>query len=394
MVRAMISLEAAQSQLLALVRPLPAEIVSLIDATGRWAAEDVISKRTQPARPLSAMDGYAMATGSTGPWRVIGESAAGRPFAGSLAEGEAVRIFTGAAVPPGADAVVMQENVTRDGDTIRVAPADAPVAGRHIRREGSDFRTGDLLVESGERLTPARIALAASGGHGSLKVRRRPRVALIATGDELVPPGVEAGSDLLPESNTVMVSGILQNLRCDINIIGIIPDKLSQLAEAIRSADADLLITVGGASVGDHDLVKPALEQCGASLDFWKVAMRPGKPVMAGRLGEMIVLGLPGNPVSAFVTAMLFARPAVSALAGARVPLPLPFTAPLAAPLPANGDRIDHLRGRATAEGVLPVGPNDSAALGGLATADCLIVRPPNAPAADRGDEVPVILLG
>jgi molybdopterin molybdotransferase len=393
MARAMISLEAAQSQLLALATPLPVETVPLLDAAGRWAAQDVIAKRTQPARPLSAMDGYAMAAGSAGPWRVIGESAAGRPFRGDVAAGEAVRIFTGAAIPPGADAVVIQENVERDGDAIRVSAAHLPVAGRHIRRQGSDFQCGDVLVRTGERLTPARIALAASGGHGELRVRRRPRVAITATGDELVPPGIEAGADLLPESNTPMVAAMIHDFQCKINIIGIISDNLSELVEAIGSADADLLVTMGGASVGDHDLVRPALEQCGASLDFWKVAMRPGKPVMAGRLGGMMVLGLPGNPVSAFVTALLFVRPLISALGGASAPLPRTITMRLAAPLPANGDRTDHLRAAMIPDGVRPVGPDDSAAMGGLAAANCLIVRPPSAPPANAGDDVPVILL-
>ena len=389
----MISLEAAQSRLLALVRPLPAETASLAEASGRWAAEDVVSKRTQPARPLSAMDGYAMAGGSVGPWRVIGESAAGRPFGGRIGDGEAARIFTGAAVPQGADAVVIQENITRDEDTIRVAPADAPITGRHIRQQGSDFRKGDLLIKRGERLMPAQVALAAGGGHDKLSVRRRPRIALIATGDELVAPGVDAGDDFLPESNTTMLAGLLHDLDCNINLIGIIPDKLTEMVAAIRSVDADLLITLGGASVGDHDLVRPALEACGAKLDFWKVAMRPGKPVMAGQLGEMIVLGLPGNPVSAFVTALLFAKPVAAALAGAASPLARQFTVRAAADLPANGERIDHVRARNTVDGVVPVGPNDSASLGGLAAADCLIVRPPNAPPANIGDTVPIYVL-
>lgn len=390
----MISLEAAQSRLIALASPLPVETVSLAEATGRWSAEDVYSRRTQPARPLSAMDGYAMAGGSVGPWRVIGESAAGRPFAGRVGDGEAARIFTGAAVPHGADAVVIQENIARDGDIIRVAPADIPVTGRHIRQQGSDFRTGDLLIKHGDRLMPAQVALAAGGGYDQLTVRRRPRIALIATGDELVAPGVDAGDDFLPESNTTMLAGILDELKCDIKRIGIIPDNLSEIVAAIRAADADLLITLGGASVGDHDLVRPALEACGAKLDFWKVAMRPGKPVMAGQLGEMLVLGLPGNPVSAYVTALLFARPVAAALAGANSPFARQFTVRVAAPLPANGERIDHLRARNTVAGVVPVGPNDSASLGGLAGADCLIVRPPNAPAADIGDTVPIYVLG
>ena len=310
-----------------------------------------------------------------------------------IGDGEAARIFTGAAVPQGADAVVIQENVTRDEDTIRVAPADAPITGRHIRQQGSDFRKGDLLIKKGERLMPAQVALAAGGGHDKLSVRRRPRIALIATGDELVAPGVDAGDDFLPESNTTMLAGLLHDLDCNINLIGIIPDKLTEMVAAIRSVDADLLITLGGASVGDHDLVRPALEACGAKLDFWKVAMRPGKPVMAGQLGEMIVLGLPGNPVSAFVTALLFAKPVAAALAGAASPLARQFTVRAAADLPANGERIDHVRARNTVDGVVPVGPNDSASLGGLAAADCLIVRPPNAPPANIGDTVPIYVL-
>lgn len=389
----MISLEAAQARLVALASPLPLQTVPLADATGRWSADDVYSKRTQPARALSAMDGYAMAGGSVGPWRVIGESAAGRPFAGRVGDGEAARIFTGAAVPHGADAVVIQENIVRDGNIIRVAPADVPITGRHIRQQGSDFRAGDLLIKNGDRLMPAQVALAAGGGYDQLTVRRRPRVALIATGDELVAPGVDAGDDFLPESNTTMLAGLLDELKCDIRRIGIIPDNLSEIVAAIRAADADLLITLGGASVGDHDLVRPALEACGAKLDFWKVAMRPGKPVMAGQLGNMLVLCLPGNPVSAFVTALLFAKPVAAALAGANAPLARQFTVRVAAPLPANGERIDHLRARNTVAGVVPVGPNDSASLGGLAGADCLIVRPPNAPAADIGDTVPIYIL-
>jgi len=393
MARAMISLEEAQSQLLALARPLSIVTLPLIDAAGSWAAEDVVSKRTQPVRPLSAMDGYAVAAGGNGPWRVIGESAAGRPFIGKVGAGEAARIFTGAALPGGTDTVIIQENVTRDGDAISINAEDAPHPNRHVRAEGSDFRTGDVLVRAGERLTPARIALIASGGHGSVAVHRPPRIALLATGNELVPPGEDTGSDLLPESNSVMIAAMLHDLPRIINILGIIPDDLNELATAIRSVDADLLITMGGASVGDHDLVKPALEQCGASLDFWKVAIRPGKPVMAGQLGKMIILGLPGNPVSAFVTALLFAKPVAAALSGARDPLPRRTAMQLAVPLPANGDRTDHVRARIIGDGVAPVGPNDSAAMGGLAAADCIIVRLPNAPAAIPGDKVPTLLL-
>lgn len=389
----MISLEEAQSRLLQLATPLPVETCSLIDAAGRWAATDIVSTRTQPARPLSAMDGYAVAFGSSGPWQVVGESAAGRPFSGTVGMGEAARIFTGAALPSGTDTIIIQEDVSLENGRIDVTQDKLPRSGQHVRPRGSDFKAGDFLVRAGERLTAARIALAASGGHGSVVVRRRPRVALLATGDELVPPGTEAGNDLLPESNTVMIATLFGNLPCDINMIGIIPDNLSSIVAAIQSADADLLITMGGASVGDHDLVKPALEQCGASLDFWKVAIRPGKPVLAGKLDAMTVIGLPGNPASAFVTALLFARPLAAALCGASAPFPRPIPVRLAAPLPPNGARTDHIRARMTGAGAIPVGPNDSSAMGGLAAADALIVRAPNAPAAAVGDEVVILAL-
>ena len=389
----MISVDEAQSRLVALAKPLSVELLPLIEAAGRWAAADIVSGRTQPARALSAMDGYAIAFGSIGPWRVIGESAAGRPFQGTVGVGEAARIFTGAALPSGTDTIIIQENVSRAGDSIRFDQGNAPHIGQHVRLKGSDFQTGDFLVRSGERLTPARLALAASGGHGTVAVRRRPRIALLATGDELVPPGTEAGHDLLPESNTTMIATMFQDIPCDINIIGIIPDDLSKIVAAIRNVDADLLITMGGASVGDHDLVRPALEQCGALLDFWKVAMRPGKPVMAGRLGDMLVLGLPGNPVSAFVTALLFAKPAAAALSGACEALPKYIKLRLATPLPANGNRTDHIRAKLTEEGVARVGPNDSSAMGGLAAADFLIVRAPNATPRAIGDEVSVLAL-
>ena len=397
----MISLEAAQARLVALASPLPLQTVPLADATGRWSADDVYSKRTQPARALSAMDGYAMAGGSVGPWRVIGESAAGRPFAGRVGDGEAARIFTGAAVPHGADAVVIQENIVRDGNIIRVAPADVPITGRHIRQQGSDFRAGDLLIKNGDRLMPAQVALAAGGGYDQLTVRRRPRVALIATGDELVAPGVDAGDDFLPESNTTMLAGLLDELKCDIRRIGIIPDNLSEIVAAIRAADADLLITLGGASVGDHDLVRPALEACGAKLDFWKVAMKPGKPLMAGqreRAGRAVTLiGLPGNPVSAYVGALMFLLPCLRAAAGAPSPLPRPRLGLLDGTCPENGARAEFLRARVNAVAgtwsARPLVAQDSSMLCALAAANALILRPPHAPAAVSGEPIGFVML-
>lgn len=386
----MISLEEAQARLLALASPLPVETLPLREAIGRWVADDIIARRTQPVRNLSAMDGYAVSSADPGPWRVIGESAAGRPFAGAVGAGETVRIFTGAALPQGTDTVVIQENIVRDADLVRSTAAH-PQPGHHVRPAGQDFLAGTVLIRAGERLTPARIALAASGGHGMLAVGRRPRVALLATGDELVPPGSDAGDDRLPESNMHMLAAMFSRLPCDVEMLPIAPDRLDTLVTAITGAECDLLITLGGASVGDHDLVRPALEQCGAQLDFWKVAMRPGKPVMAGRLGQRVVVGLPGNPVSAFVTAMLFAQPLAMRLAGAGDPLPRRESVRLAVDLPANGPRTDHIRARMGAEGAAPVGPNDSSLLVGLAASDLLIVRLPDAPAARTGDLVPAI---
>lgn len=382
----MIALDEAQARLLALVSPLPPVEIPLHQAAGYWAAADIVAKRTQPARPLSAMDGYAVAAGERADWTVIGESAAGRPFEGAIGTEDAIRIFTGAALPEGADSIIVQENVTKTDTTISIDPANRPRPGQHVRAKGSDFSAGDVLIAAGEHLTPARIALAASGGHGSVPVRRRPRITLLATGDELVPPGEDAGTDLLPESNSVMVAAMLRDWPCDVEILPIAPDRLETLASVIGSLQCDVLITMGGASVGDHDLVKPALEQCGARLDFWKVAMRPGKPVMAGMLGSTLALGLPGNPVSAFVTTLLFAMPAIARLCGARAPLPQRETIKLGAPFPTNGLRTDHIRARMTGEGAVPVGPNDSAGMGGLAGADILVIRPPGAPSANPGD--------
>lgn len=386
----MISLEEAQQRILGLARPLEPEILPLSAASGRWAANDIVAKRTQPVRPLSAMDGYAIGAADPGPWTVIGESAAGRPYSGSISPGQTVRIFTGAALPAGSDAVVIQENIARDGEA--ASNTAGPVQpGQHVRRAGIDFEAGQMLVRAGERLTPARIALSATAGHGTLQVGGRPRVALLATGDELVPPGTDPGDDKLPESNTYMLAALLADYPCDVSLLPIVPDDLEMLVSVIDACDADLLVTMGGASVGDHDLVRPAFERCGAVLDFWKVAMRPGKPVMAGRLGEKLVLGLPGNPVSAYVTALLFARPLIARLAGASDPFVKPEPVRAAAPLRANDSRTDHIRAAMTPEGAVPVGPNDSSLLAGLSASDLLIVRPPDASAVQIGDIVPAL---
>ncbi len=388
----MISLEEAQARLLALAVPVAPQSIPLAQATGRWLAEDVRARRTQPARDLSAMDGYAVRAGDGPEWRVIGESAAGRSFPGNIGPGEAVRIFTGAALPLGADAIVIQENGTRNGDIFRQSDGKPPVRGDNVRHAGSDFAADDLLVARGVRLTAARIGLIVAGGYGAVAVARPIKVTLISTGDELVAPGAPAGEDQLPASNGVMLAAALHGWPVTLADPGIVPDRLAAVRDAISAArDADIIVTIGGASVGDHDLVKPALEAAGAKLDFWKVAMRPGKPVLVGQLGNAITLGLPGNPVSAFVTAMLFLKPLIAALSGARFPLPARESATLGAPLPACGPRTDHVRARFEGGRILPVGPNDSAALKGLASADALIVRAPDALPAAPGEIVDII---
>ncbi len=391
----MISPDEALTRLLALAKPVPEiEQVPLTDATHRWAAADIKALRTQPARDLSAMDGYAIRHADMpGPWRVIGESAAGTPFAGTLSQGQATRIFTGAAVPSSADSIIIQEDITRAGGTITLSGEGPPVPGTHIRREGSDFKAGNALIEAGTRLTPARIALAAIGGHTTLPVRHAITVAIISTGDELVPIGADPGKDRLPASNAVMLMALLSNLPVEITDIGIIPDDQPALTAAFaRARSHDVIVTTGGASVGDHDLVRPALLDAGAAIDFWKIAMRPGKPLMAGTLDDAIILGLPGNPVSAFVTATLFLKPLVAHLSGARDPSPRIQSATLTAPLPAVGIRTDYVRACWQDGGIEPL-TGDSGMLVPLAAADVLIVRPAGSAALDKGATVNIISL-
>ena len=382
----------AQARVLALGRPVDLVDVSLDQALGRWATAPVIARRTQPSADLSAMDGYALRFADLpGPLRVIGESAAGAPFPGTVGAGEAVRIFTGAAMPPGADTVLVQEEAARDGDTLTLDGEGPAHLGRNVRRRGLDFAEGDVLVEHGHRLTPARLAVAATGGVAQIRVARPVRVALAATGDELVEPGTPG--DALPESNRLLLRALLAGTGVEIVDLGILPDRLDRLTEAFATVDADVLVTTGGASVGDHDLVRPALLAAGTTLDFWRIALRPGKPMLAGRRGAMAVVGLPGNPVSAFVTALLFVRPLVAHLAGATDPFPPVSRALLGEDLSANNERTDYLRaelrdGRAYASTI-----QDSSMLRTLARSTCLIVRDPHAPAARAGDSAEILMI-
>jgi len=382
----------AQARLLALATFLPTESVPLIEAAGRWAAEDVTARRTQPAADLSMMDGYAIRFADMpGPWIVIGESRAGAGLDKSIGQGQAARIFTGAPVPEGADAILVQEEAARDGELLHLSGEGPAGPGSSIRPRGSDFAEEERLIASGDLLTPGRIAAAAVGGHGMLSVRRRPRITLISTGDELVAPGKATDGVMLPASNGVMLQALIGRTAV-VRDAGITPDRLDALVTAFRTAvDADIIVTTGGASVGDHDLVRPALAEAGASLDFWRIAMRPGKPLLAGKLGSTIVLGLPGNPVSAFVTARLFLLPLVAHLGGARNPTPSTERARLAAPLPAVGNRDDYVRATLSEGRVTPLPNQDSGALSTLALADALIVRLAGAPPASVDEIVDIL---
>ncbi len=386
----------AQARLMALAEPLAVETVPLVDAVGRWAVADVLARRDQPSHDLSAMDGYAIRFAERpGPWTVVGESAAGAGLDQPLGPYEAARIFTGAPVPVGADSVLVQEEAARDGDRLLMAGEGPRHTGGNIRPRATDFALGDRLLAAGQRITARHVALAGIGGHGTIVVRRRPRIALVSTGDELVPLGAPTPDAKLPASNAPMLAALLAGRPATVDDKGIVPDDLGLIADAFRAAarEADIIVTTGGVSVGDRDLVRPALKEAGARLDFWRVAMRPGKPLLAGQLGDAIVLGLPGNPVSSYVTSCLFLLPLIARLGGAADPLPAPRTVTLGASLPASGMRQDYLRARIKNGRAFAPDGQDSAALAALAAADGLIVRPPHAPAAEEGDTAEMLPL-
>jgi molybdopterin molybdotransferase len=387
----LLGLEEAQARILALAPLLPREAVLLAAMNGRYLAADIRAARTQPAADLSAMDGYALAP-DAGPWTLVGESRAGAPFAGALAPGECARISTGASVPKGADRVLLQEGALRDGSTITAT--DDPPPGRHIRPRGFDFRTGDLLLTRGTLMTPARIALALAAGHAKAMAARPLRVVVMDCGDELVADPADCAPHQLPASNAAMLAAMLAPLGCAVTRIGPVPDDATALAAALAQAEgADLLITSGGASVGDHDLIKPALADWGAETAFWKVAIKPGKPLLVATRGAQVVLGLPGNPVSSFVTAFLFALPLVRASMGAADPLPRAVTMVAGQDLPPTEKRREFLRAVSEGGTVRLTGSQDSSALSALAAADCLIDRPAQSPAVRAGETVPVFLL-
>jgi len=390
---AALPLAEAQAELLKLAEPLPVEQVDTATALGRYLAAPLDARRTQPPADLSAMDGYALADAGRTSWRVIGESAAGHPFAGRLDPGEAVRISTGAVVPDGADAVFLQEDAARDSETLGIA-GDPPRAGQHIRRAGFDFREGDTLLEVGARIGTAALALAISAGHGSLPVRRRPQVAIIDSGDELASDPADCSPHQIPASNGPMLQAMLSALPCITRRLGPVPDRRDALARALEEANVcDLIVTSGGASVGDHDLIRPALADWGAEIAFWRVAMKPGKPLLVARRGRQLVLGLPGNPVSSFVTGFLFLLPLVRALLGAASPLPHSCQAPLGAVLPQGGKRLEFLRARWDGEHVVALTEQDSSGLSALAASNALIERRAGAAALEAGAPVRIFPL-
>ncbi len=399
----LISVDEALARLLDGVAPLAAETVSLDAANGRILAADLAATRTQPPFPASAMDGYAVRAEDIASvpatLRVIGEAPAGHGFAGTVRPGEAVRIFTGAPVPDGADTILVQENATRDGDT--VTAQESAGKGRFVRPAGLDFAKGEVLLRSGERLGFRELALAAAMNHAQLPVRRRPKVAILATGDELVEPGTEPGPDQIIASNHAGVAALVADCGGEPLQLGIAPDERAAIAQRIaaaRTAGADVLVTLGGASVGDHDLVQEVLGAAGMDLAFWRIAMRPGKPLMAGRIDGMRVLGLPGNPVSSLVCSLLFLRPLIETLLGRPATRRDRERLPLARDIGGNDRREDYLRAailRAEdgSETVQPFDRQDSSMLATLARADALVVRPPHAGPLAAGARVPVLRL-
>ncbi|WP_428627039.1 molybdopterin molybdotransferase MoeA [Sphingopyxis sp.] len=341
--------EEAQTRLLALHDPLLPEKISFSECFGRYTSNDVIAQRDQPAAPLSAMDGYAIRFDDLpGPWTVVGESAAGAAPERAVGTGEAVRIFTGAIVPQGADTIIVQEDVAAEGAALTLTGDGPGSRGRHIRARASDFAAGDCLLSAGTRLTPGAIAAAAMSGAEQLAVGRRARVAILTTGDELVQAGRPLSAGQIPDSNSPMLSALLAGEPAVVSLPHHIRDDRAILTKVLKDLARrhDVIVTVGGASVGDHDHVRGSLLDAGGRIDFWKIAMRPGKPLIAGTIGDAVLLGLPGNPSSAFVTATLFLLPLVRHLAGARDPLPAIHQAPLTTALDGGGGRRDYLRAR------------------------------------------------
>ncbi len=389
-----LALAEAQGRLLALAPHVPVELRASADAAGYFLAAPISARRTQPAAALSAMDGFAMrAADLPGPWRVIGESAAGHPFTGTVSAGDAVAISTGAVLPPGADMVLLREDSRADATTLTLTGTPPDPLARHIRPRGMDFADHDLLLPAGARIDAAAIGLALAAGHDHVPVRRAVRLAVIDSGDELAAPGTAIAAHQIPASNGPMLAALAAGLPAHVRRIGPVADRIDALIAAFdTAADADVIVTSGGASVGDHDLIRPALAAMGVTLDFWRVAIKPGKPLLVARRGAQVILGLPGNPASAWVTGFLFLLPLLRAALGAAAPLPRAISVPLATPMAKGGGRMEFLRAHWDGAHVALDRLQDSGALSPLARSNALVVRPAGAPPAPAGTAVPVYL--
>jgi molybdopterin molybdotransferase len=384
-------------------KALPGEMAPLADALGRVLTEDLSALRTQPPAAVSAMDGYAVRANDVArspvTLKLIGEVAAGHPFDGAVGSGEAARIFTGGVMPEGSDTVVIQELTTSDGKTVVIQKASTK--GRNVRAEGVDFTEGQVLLRKGTRLSDRDLMLAAAMNHPRLRVHRQPKVAVLGTGDELVPPGSKLGLGEIVYSNGFALTALAHSEGAAVSNLGIVRDRIEEVTAGVRRArewGADILITTGGASVGEHDLVQRALASEGLDLSFWRVALRPGRPMMHGRLGGMQVLGLPGNPVSSYVCAYLFLVPLIRRLAGRQDVEHVPARARLGRGLPANDERADYLRATLTdgPDGLVatPLPDQDSSLMAPLAKAGCLVIREPHAPEAQARSECVILKLG
>ncbi len=385
----MITVSEALDQLFALAKPLDTEIIPLAEAAGRVLAKPVAAARNQPPFAASAMDGYALKgveAEADAMFKVIGTSAAGDRFEGSVGPGQCVRIFTGAPVPVGADRVIIQEDVTREGDLITLGRNLS--RGPHLRPAGADFTIGDE-VSAPRRLTARDLALLASMNAGTVEVYRRPDVALMATGDELVMPGEDPGPDQIIASNAFGLKAMFEAAGAKARILPIARDNEASLKAAFGLAsDADLVVTIGGVSVGDFDLVAPVAAELGMEQSFYKVAMRPGKPLMAGRLDDAALVGLPGNPVSAMVCGQIFVVPMLYAMQGLGAAPAPELEAVLAEDLPENGDRVHYMRAVVEAGHIRPMSRQDSSLLSILSHANALLIRPVGDPALQAGETV------
>ena len=395
----MISVEEALARLLEPLTPLPPEQISLADGLGRVLAEDVAARRTQPPFAVSAMDGYAVRADDLAAipveLRIVAEVPAGAGFGGRVGAGEAARIFTGAPLPAGTDTIVIQEDTQRDRDRVRVL--EGTPRGRYVRHEGLDFAEGEVLLRPGRRLTARDIGLLAAMNRPWLFVHRRPRIGILSTGDEIVMPGDPIGPHQIVSSNCLSLAAFVTACGGVPISAGNAPDDPAALRRlAAATNGVDLLVTTGGVSVGEHDLVREALAVDGFELGFWQIAMRPGKPLMVGRYRGTPMVGLPGNPVSTLVCALLFLKPAFDRLSGVVAETEAQATARLGVALSKNDRRQDYLRSRLAraADGTLEVFPfevQDSSMMRLLAAADCLVVRPPHSPAVAAGTIVPIV---